>query len=208
MAARFVVIAVVLFVGAAVTLPVLSISDSTSTIPTTAPVPAHPFSLDQPPAAFPSPEVPSIGSSRVAIPSLGVTASLVAESISGGQLGIPSDVHQVGEWEGGSQVDGTQGTVLLAGHVDWVGQGDGALYPLAQVRPGATVYVSGPAGLVSSWAVVSARAYPKAALPQTVFSGSGPRRLVLVTCGGPFDAATGHYADNVVVTAEPAGALS
>jgi hypothetical protein len=28
---------------------------------------------------------------------------------------------------------------------------------------------------------------------------------VLVTCGGRFDAATGHYPDNVVVTALPAG---
>ena len=30
------------------------------------------------------------------------------------------------------------------------------------------------------------------------------RRLVLVTCGGPFDQAAGHYRDNIVVTAVPA----
>ena len=29
------------------------------------------------------------------------------------------------------------------------------------------------------------------------------RRLVLVTCGGPFDARRGHYRDNIVVTAVP-----
>jgi hypothetical protein len=27
--------------------------------------------------------------------------------------------------------------------------------------------------------------------------------LTLITCGGPFDARTRHYRDNVVVTAEP-----
>jgi hypothetical protein len=205
--ARFVVI-VVLFLAFAVTVPVLSIREYRSTVPTQAPVPSPPFSLDQAPPASTSHEIPSVGSSRVVIPSIGVSARLVAESISHGQLGIPPDVHQVGEWEGGGETDGTQGTVLLAGHLDWVGQGDGALYPLAQVRPGATVYVSSSVGQVTSWAVVSARAYTKSDLPQTIFSGTGPRRLVLVTCGGTFDAATGHYGDNVVVTAEPEGVLS
>jgi hypothetical protein len=32
---------------------------------------------------------------------------------------------------------------------------------------------------------------------------SGPPRLAIVTCGGPFDAATGHYVDNVIVWAVP-----
>ena len=47
------------------------------------------------------------------------------------------------------------------------------------------------------------RSYRKSALPDGVFARSGPARLVLVTCGGPFDAATGHYLDVVVVTAVP-----
>ncbi|HKH06375.1 MAG TPA: hypothetical protein VKA65_14500 [Acidimicrobiales bacterium] len=37
-----------------------------------------------------------------------------------------------------------------------------------------------------------------------VFATDGRRRLVLVTCGGAVDEATGHDADNVVVTAVPA----
>ncbi len=32
----------------------------------------------------------------------------------------------------------------------------------------------------------------------------GRPRLVLVTCGGPFDRVAGHYRDNVVLTAVPA----
>jgi hypothetical protein len=30
-------------------------------------------------------------------------------------------------------------------------------------------------------------------------------RLVIVSCGGPFDATTGHYLDNIVAYAAPAG---
>jgi hypothetical protein len=41
-------------------------------------------------------------------------------------------------------------------------------------------------------------------MPIGVYSLRGAGRLVLVTCGGPFDAMTGHYPDNVVVTAVPA----
>jgi hypothetical protein len=44
----------------------------------------------------------------------------------------------------------------------------------------------------------------KAQLPTNIWSQKGRNHLVLVTCGGPFDNATGHYRDNVVVTAVPA----
>jgi hypothetical protein len=48
---------------------------------------------------------------------------------------------------------------------------------------------------------VSIRLYAKAALPPTVYAADGKARLVLVTCGGPFDAASGHYLDDLIVTA-------
>jgi hypothetical protein len=47
------------------------------------------------------------------------------------------------------------------------------------------------------------RTYPKADLPPSVYSRRGPARLVVVTCGGRFDEATGHYPDDVVLTATP-----
>jgi hypothetical protein len=37
------------------------------------------------------------------------------------------------------------------------------------------------------------------------FVNSGAPKLALVTCGGPFDAATGHYLDNVIVWARETG---
>jgi hypothetical protein len=44
----------------------------------------------------------------------------------------------------------------------------------------------------------------KSKLPTSIFSRRGRPRLVLVTCGGPFDPSIGRYRDNVVVTAVPA----
>lgn len=36
---------------------------------------------------------------------------------------------------------------------------------------------------------------------QALFARDGPRRLLLVTCGGEIDAESGHYHDSVVVVA-------
>ena len=43
----------------------------------------------------------------------------------------------------------------------------------------------------------------RAQLPADVYSTRGRHRLALVTCGGPFLPASGHYRDNVVVIAVP-----
>jgi hypothetical protein len=42
----------------------------------------------------------------------------------------------------------------------------------------------------------------------SVFSGKVGGRLALVTCGGPFDSATGHYEDNIVAYAVPSPSTS
>ena len=60
-------------------------------------------------------------------------------------------------------------------------------------------------GDLSSW-VVSAppQTAPKSALPASLWVTTGQPKLALVTCGGPFDAATGHYSDNLIVWATEA----
>jgi hypothetical protein len=54
-----------------------------------------------------------------------------------------------------------------------------------------------------TYRVVGRRTYAKQALPSEVFATSGPARLVLITCGGPFNTVTHHYRDNIVVYAVP-----
>jgi sortase (surface protein transpeptidase) len=139
---------------------------------------------------------------EVDIPSLGVTAPLIAEPLVNGYLTIPADVHHVGWYTGGGALGGSVGTLLLAGHVNFVNQGPGAFAHLADVQRGATVFTTDGAGVIEAWRVTAVTAVLKTDLPQGIFDASGPRRLVLVTCGGTLE--PDHlYNENVVVYATP-----
>ena len=49
-----------------------------------------------------------------------------------------------------------------------------------------------------SYTVAAVRTYSKADLPAEVFDQAGAPRLVLISCGGPFDRVRRSYRDNVV----------
>ena len=52
--------------------------------------------------------------------------------------------------------------------------------------------------------VTGVRTYHKTTLPyKQIFDQKSVGRIVIVTCGGPFDASTGNYLDNIVVYAVP-----
>lgn len=141
----------------------------------------------------------------VTIPALQVTAPVVAEGVTGGSLDIPGDVHHVG-WDDQTPPPGHPGVTLLAGHVNWVGQGEGALGQIDQLVPGDQVILDWQ-GTKTTWTVdATPRLSPNTVIHRSLFSDTGPPRLVLVTCGGPFQQTStgGSYADNVIVTATPA----
>ena len=121
-----------------------------------------------------------------------------------GVLGIPSDIHHTGWWRDGAAPGDATGAILVAGHVDSAGGGLGAFLSLRRARAGDRVELDTASGRTFAYRVVSVRLYPKSALPTDVFSRVGKPRLVLVTCGGPFSSSSGHYPDDVVVTAVPA----
>ena len=55
-------------------------------------------------------------------------------------------------------------------------------------------------------AVTGVRTYHKTPLPYPqIFDQHSGGRIAIVTCGGPFDASTGNYLDNIVVFAVPKG---
>ncbi len=118
-------------------------------------------------------------------------------------MALPDDVDRLG-WYRFGPVPGGEGSTVLAGHVDDVTQGLGALARLRDAEPGAEVVVTDAAGAETRWRVVTREVVQKQALPvDRVFPRSGPPRLVLVTCGGPFLPEAGGYRDNVVVVGEP-----
>jgi hypothetical protein len=93
---------------------------------------------------------------------------------------------------------------VLDGHVDSATAGPGALLRLVDLQPGDNVTLVTDDHQQLTYAVAARRVYAKAGnLPADLFARTGPPRLVLITCGGPFDSATGSYQDNVVVFATP-----
>jgi LPXTG-site transpeptidase (sortase) family protein len=142
---------------------------------------------------------------RVRIALLGIDApvSAVGIDLQQGVLAAPSDIHRLGWWKDGEPPGSSSGATLIAGHVDSAKAGAGAFFGLKKAKAGDTIEVTTADGRTHTYRVVSNRAYLKKNLPADIYSQKGRPRLVLVTCGGPFDQATGHYRDNVVVTAVP-----
>lgn len=142
---------------------------------------------------------------RVTLARLGVDAPVVGVDIDlgTGALDIPKNIQRVGFWKDGAAPGSAAGAILLAGHVDSAKDGGGAFYPLKSARRGDVVKVTSDDGKTRSYRVTSVRKVLKSQLPDSIFSRTGPKRLILVTCGGPFLPAVGHYRDNVILTAAP-----
>jgi hypothetical protein len=143
---------------------------------------------------------------RVRVPTLGIDARLSPSvvDVANGVLGVPMDIRRPGWWRDGAAPGDRRGAILVAGHLDSASKGAGAFFGLQKARRGTRVELRTRDGHTRSYQVVSVRRMPKEELPADVYSRRGRPRLVLVTCGGPFDEARRHYRDNVVVTAVPA----
>lgn len=124
--------------------------------------------------------------------------------LASGALQLPERPTVLGGFAAGAAPGAQAGTAVVAGHLDSASVGPGPLVALFDLRAGDVLQLTDAAGGHHRYSVVSRTSYPKSALPPEVFSRDGPPRLAVVTCGGAFDAARGHYADNVVVLAVPA----
>lgn len=141
---------------------------------------------------------------RLRLPRQHVTATTVPMGVdASGDLDLPADPHVVGWWSGGALPGSTAGSVVIAGHVDEVNRGRGALAALLDISVDDPVEVTGQQGTVLQYRVTARHTLPKSQLPRRAFQADGPPVLTLVTCGGPYDRSRHHYRDNVVVTAAP-----
>lgn len=141
----------------------------------------------------------------ISIPALHVSAPILAEGPRNGALTIPPDVHDVG-WDAQTPTPGQDGVTLLAGHVNWVGQGEGALGEIGQLVPGDQVILNWH-GHQTTWRIATKATLSANTVAHSwLFTKQGPPTLALVTCGGPFTeipGVGGSYADNVIVEASP-----
>ncbi len=133
---------------------------------------------------------------RVGIRAVGTTRN--------GLLDVPDDIELAGWWSGGSRLGDPFGSSLVAAHVDSGTQGLGPFASLLGVHAGDRVYVWSN-GLRQAFEVTSLRLRPRGSIGpgSWLHSPEGPRRLTLVTCAGPYDAARGGYQNLAVITAKP-----
>ena len=151
------------------------------------------------PAEFPAPV-------RIQIPALLVDSVVDPVGVaSDGQMAIPEDVDRIG-WYRFGPTPGEAGSAVIAGHVDDREQGLGVLAPLRDAAVGAEIVLTNADGTGTRWRIVSRELISKQALPlDRLFTRTGPPRLTLITCGGPFLPEYRSYRDNVVVVAELIG---
>jgi hypothetical protein len=118
------------------------------------------------------------------------------------EMQIPRDPRRVGWWRASAAPGSASGSVVIVGHVNYAGV-TGVLAALPRLRPGDPVTISAAHRRVR-YVVTGVRSYPKSTgLPAQVFARGGRPRLVLITCGGQFDSASGNYEDNVIAYAVP-----
>lgn len=143
---------------------------------------------------------------RLSIPAIGVYTRLVQLGLNpDGSLEVPADFAVAG-WYAPGPSPGQQGNAVIAGHVDSV-QGPAVFYRLGELAPGSLVRIALAGHTTVLFRVYAVREYAKTAFPTAlVYAATRSPQLRLVTCGGPFDAQTGNYLDNIVVFARYAGA--
>lgn len=156
--------------------------------------------------ADPTPDAPVAAPVRLAVPAVGIDAPVDPVAVTpDGLLQLPADVHRIGWYRFGPAPGQLQGSAVLAGHVDSWNQGLGALGRLRSVEPGQPIVVTDAAGRVTRWQVLTRQLVVKKQVPlPDLFTRTGTPRLVLLTCGGPFDERLRSYQDNLVVVAAPA----
>ncbi|GAA1735465.1 hypothetical protein GCM10009809_33280 [Isoptericola hypogeus] len=160
-------------------------------------VPVRP-AKDSPDPAPPAPV-------RVEVPALGITVPVRATGVDDrGAMALPGSADVAGWYRFGAAPASPAGTTVVAAHVD----DEDSVGPFARLNgaeTGTVVRVRTEDGTTHNYTVTNLRATAKHELsPDAVFDRSGPSRLVLVTCGGEWDAEARSYAQNVVVTAVPA----
>ena len=115
---------------------------------------------------------------------------------------VMSGTHSGSEGQKDQRVD-AQGTTLIASHVAWTKRHRGALYTMAtDVKQNQLIWVKGFDGSLSTWRVNGMWFAEHQAFPEDYFSPTGPRRLVLTTCGGRVND-YGYYQQNVFLVATP-----
>ena len=140
----------------------------------------------------------------VNIPAIGVNSKLLHLGLnSDGTMQVPSLTTSADEaaWYKYSATPGQIGASVIEGHVDSY-RGPAVFFRLGALRPGDAVDVTLADGITAIFRVTGVREYLKSNFPaKSIYGAIGYAALRLITCGGTFDYATGHYLSSTVVFA-------
>jgi len=155
------------------------------------------------------PVLPSSRPVSINIPAIGVHSvvqylGLTAQNTL--QVPAPGPRYNEAAWYKYSSTPGALGPAVILGHVDSAAQGPSVFFNLGDLQPGDKVLITRADDLVAVFKIDGVRVYAKNHFPtKLVYANTDHAALRLITCGGPFDNATGHYLDNIVVYASLAG---
>jgi LPXTG-site transpeptidase (sortase) family protein len=174
------------------TLRPAAVSSTVALPAPTGPIVAPPQSSEPDPVARPV---------ALTIPLIDVKTNLITLGLaSGGAMQVPSSFSVAG-WFTGSPRPGSIGSSIIVGHIDST-SGPGVFFRLDELKAGNEVFVKRSDGTTAEFRVTKIQEYLKDEFPtQAVYGPTPDAELRLITCGGAFDPATGHYLSNVVVYA-------
>lgn len=177
--------------------PEPSPSPSATSSPAPTPSPSETYDITTTPGGgegLPTGIVPT----RIEIPAIGVDETVVEVSITADEVEVP-DFGLAGWWVQ-TRKPGEIGPAVIGGHVD-TKSGPDVFFRLKELRPGDEVSVTDDNGDTRTFVVSEDPIQvDKQERPPEVFGfGQGRPELRLITCGGEFNPAIGHYTDNIVV---------
>jgi len=142
---------------------------------------------------------------RLRIPSIRVDTRLEQVGLDAdGAIAAPRRFQDAAWYRSGPR-PGQPGPAVLLGHVDST-SGPAVFYRLATLKAGAAVLVDRADGTTARFRVSGHIQVAKSQFPaDLVYAPTLTPLLRMVTCGGSFDRKTGHYRDNVVVSAVAQG---
>jgi hypothetical protein len=146
---------------------------------------------------------------RVDIPAIGVKSNLLHLGVNAdGTIQVPplETSADLAAWYKYSATPGQIGTSVIEGHVDDRG-GPAVFFRLGALRPGDVIDVTLADGVTAVFRVSGVREFRKSRFPaDAVYGPARYPALRLITCGGAYDYATGHYLNSTVVFASLASA--
>jgi hypothetical protein len=147
--------------------------------------------------------LPASAPTWIRIPAIGVSAPVTRVGLTTTRaLGVPPVTNaNLAGWYKGGPFPGQPGAAVIVGHYDTY-VGPAIFYRLRDLRRDARIWIRRADGRTVEFEARSFRRFPKTGLPAgKIYQSGGSPSLRLITCAEPFDYATRHYLDNLVVFA-------